>query len=60
MLFHNRCRILPAGGLGVSPIFNKKSPEYGGFRGLIRLNPRFSNSISKAANSYSPLTGNRL
>jgi hypothetical protein len=30
----NRCRILPAGGLGVSPSF-KKSPNLGGFRRLI-------------------------
>jgi hypothetical protein len=29
-----RCRILPAGGLGVSPNF-KKSPKIGGYRGLI-------------------------
>jgi len=29
-----RCRILPAGGLGVSPSF-KKSPNLGGLRGLI-------------------------
>jgi hypothetical protein len=29
-----RCRILPAGGLGVSPSF-KKSPKLGGYRGLI-------------------------
>ncbi len=29
-----RCRILPAGGLGVSPRF-KKSPKIGGYRGLI-------------------------
>jgi hypothetical protein len=29
-----RCRILPAGGLGVSPSFNK-SPKIGGYRGLI-------------------------
>jgi len=29
-----RCRILPAGGLGVSPSF-KKSPKIGGYRGLI-------------------------
>jgi len=24
------------GELGVSPNFNKKSPEYGGFRGLVK------------------------
>jgi hypothetical protein len=30
-----RCRILPAGGLGVSPSF-KKSPKIGGYRGLIK------------------------
>ena len=30
-----RCRILPAGGLGVSPSFKKKSPKTGGYRGLI-------------------------
>ena len=29
-----RCRILPAGDLGVSPSF-KKSPKTGGYRGLI-------------------------
>jgi hypothetical protein len=29
-----RCRMLPAGGLGVSPSL-KKSPEIGGYRGLI-------------------------
>ena len=29
-----RCRILPAGGLGVSPSF-KKTPKIGGYRGLI-------------------------
>jgi hypothetical protein len=29
-----RCRILTAGGLGVSPSF-KKSPKIGGYRGLI-------------------------
>ena len=29
-----KCRILPAGGLGVSPSF-KKSPKIGGYRGLI-------------------------
>jgi hypothetical protein len=29
-----RCRILPAGGLGVSPSF-KKSPKIGGYRRLI-------------------------
>ena len=29
-----RCRIHPAGGLGVSPSF-KKSPKIGGYRGLI-------------------------
>jgi hypothetical protein len=29
-----RCRILPAGGLGVSPSY-KKSPKIGGYRGLI-------------------------
>ena len=29
-----RCRILPAGGLGVSPSF-KISPKTGGYRGLI-------------------------
>jgi hypothetical protein len=30
-----RCRILPAGGLGVSTSF-KKSPKIGGYRGLIK------------------------
>jgi len=29
-----RCRILPDGGLGVSPSY-KKSPKIGGYRGLI-------------------------
>jgi hypothetical protein len=31
-----RCRILPVGGLGVSPSFLKKSPKIGGYRGLIK------------------------
>ncbi len=30
-----RCRILPAGSLGVSPSL-KKSPKIGGYRGLIK------------------------
>jgi hypothetical protein len=30
-----RCRILPAGGLGLSPSL-KKSPKIGGYRGLIK------------------------
>ena len=30
--------LLP-GELGVSPKFNKKSPEYGGFRGLVKSAP---------------------
>jgi hypothetical protein len=34
-LLKKRCRILPAGGLGVSPSF-KKSPKIGGYRGLIK------------------------
>jgi len=29
-----RCRILPAGGMGVPPSL-KKSPKIGGYRGLI-------------------------
>jgi hypothetical protein len=33
-MLKKRCRILPAGGLGVSPS-SKKSPKTGGFRGLI-------------------------
>jgi hypothetical protein len=32
-----RCRILPAGGLGVSPSLNKQSPKIGGYRGLIEI-----------------------
>jgi hypothetical protein len=31
-----RCRILPAGGLGVPPSF-KKSPKIGGYRGFIEI-----------------------
>ncbi len=33
-LLKKRCRMLPAGGLGVSPSL-KKSPKIGGLRGLI-------------------------
>jgi hypothetical protein len=36
-----RCRILPAGGLGVSPSL-KKSPKTGGFRGFIKTISAFS------------------
>jgi len=36
-----RCRIPPAGGLGVSPSF-KKSPKTGGYRGLINTISAFS------------------
>jgi hypothetical protein len=41
-LLRKRCRILPAGGLGVSPSF-KKSPKIGGYRGLIESIPAVSN-----------------
>jgi len=34
-LLKKRCRILPAGGLGVPPGF-KNSPKTGGYRGLIK------------------------
>jgi hypothetical protein len=34
-LLKKRCRILPAGGLGVFPQL-KKSPKTGGYRGLIK------------------------
>jgi hypothetical protein len=34
-LLKKRCRILPAGGLGVSPSLIK-SPKIGGYRGLIK------------------------
>ena len=40
-----RCRILPAGGLGVSPSF-KKSPKIGGYRGLIKTISAFSININ--------------
>jgi hypothetical protein len=33
-LLKKKCRILPAGGLGVSPSF-LKFPKIGGYRGLI-------------------------
>jgi hypothetical protein len=33
-MLNKKCRILPAGGLGVSPSF-KGSPKIRGFRGLI-------------------------
>jgi hypothetical protein len=33
-----KCRVLPAGGLGVSPSFNKP-PKIGGDRGLIEIIP---------------------
>jgi hypothetical protein len=36
-----RCRILPAGDLGVSPSF-KKSAKTGGYRGLIKTISAFS------------------
>jgi hypothetical protein len=36
-----KCRILPAGGLGVSPRF-KISPKIGGYRGLIETIPAIS------------------
>jgi hypothetical protein len=35
-LLKKRCRILPAGCLGVSPRFIN-SPETGGYRGLIKI-----------------------
>jgi hypothetical protein len=34
-MLKKRCRILPAGGLGLSPIF-KKSPKLGGLGGCLR------------------------
>jgi hypothetical protein len=40
-----RCRIFPAGGLGVSPSF-RKSPKPGGYRGLIKAISAFSYNIS--------------
>ena len=44
-----RCRILPAGGLGVSPNL-KKSPKIGGYRGLIETIQAISvNTISQCA-----------
>jgi hypothetical protein len=40
-LLKKRCRILPDGGLGVSPSF-KNSPKTGGYRGLIKTVSAFS------------------
>jgi hypothetical protein len=40
-LLKKRCRILPVGGLGVSPSY-KKSPKIGGYRGLIKTTSAFS------------------
>jgi hypothetical protein len=40
-LLKKRCRILPVGGLGVSPSF-KKSPKTGGYRGFIKTISVFS------------------
>jgi len=42
-----RCRILPIGGLGVSPSFNK-SPKIGGYRGLIETISVVSNYCTSA------------
>jgi hypothetical protein len=44
-LLKERCRILPARGLGVSPSF-KKSPKIGGFRGLIESISTVSNRLN--------------
>ena len=45
-----RCRILHAGGLGVSPNF-KKSPKIGGYRGLIKIISVFSLKENKGRKS---------